>query len=203
MTSIQEIADEIYNNVRPKSPQDFINSFEKYNNIINTLDYNLTSIDYNTYSQLISDYGIAIAETKSYKKAIPIIEKGLLLLRNNSSFSSETLPTLKFYETLIFKLGTSFFYVKDYSSAKSNFQLLTKLYPDNSIYQNWMIAIKNKTLNRIKNILWYCVTGSTLLSVIFNKTPLDNIFLGIGVFCLISVLSLELVLYFRRKNTSV
>jgi tetratricopeptide (TPR) repeat protein len=199
MTSIQVIADNIYNNVKPKSPREFVFNFEKYGDVVNSFDSEMPTIDYEAYSRLIADYGIALADTQAYKKAIPVIEKSLLFLKNNPSFSSESLPGLPFYETLLFKFGVSLYYLKNYQLAKEKFELLKNLYPDNIFYPNWLLAIRDKKLSNIKNGLWFCTLCLTVLEPFFKK-PVKNIFLGFTTITLIAAIVFEILLHIRRKK---
>jgi tetratricopeptide (TPR) repeat protein len=201
MIDIKQIADDIYNKEKPKTPRDFIANFKKHQQAIESVDYNSAEDTYDTYSQLIGDYGIALAETQSYKKAIPVLDKALDLLIKNKRFAPDTLPNLAFYETLLFKRGQSYYNLDKFELAKPDFELLIKLYPDNSIYPKWVNAIKNGNLIRLRNILWYCVAGAVIIENFFNnRTLMKYLILGFGVLSLISVVVLEIVFYFKKRK---
>jgi len=201
MTDIKEIADDIYSKEKTKSHRDLVDNFERHQKIIETIDYKATQDSYDIYSQLIGDYGIALAETQSYKKAIPSIEKALDLFLNNEKYTADTLPKVKFYETLIFNRGLCNFYLDKYELAKPDFELLVKLYPDNNIYPKWTNAIGNRGLNRLKNILWYVVAGSVLVESFFSKTTLvKDLTLVLGLLALLGAIILETMMYYRKKK---
>ncbi len=203
MTDIKEIADDIYSKDKTKSHRDLVDNFERHQKTIETIDYKASQDTYDIYSQLIGDYGIALAETKSYKKAILPIDKALDLFLNNKKYATDTLPKVKFYETLIFNRGLCNYYLDKYDLARPDFELLVKLYPDNDIYPKWIIAIGNRKLNRLKNILWYFVAGSVLIESFFSKTTLiKEITLGLGLLALLGAIILETMMYYRKKKYS-
>jgi tetratricopeptide (TPR) repeat protein len=201
MTGIEEIADDIYSDKKTRSYADLIGNFEKYQKDLNTIDYNVTAESYDIYSQLIADYGIALAETQRYKKALPIIEKALNLFRNNKKYTATDLIELKFYETLIFNRGLSHYYLGKYNLARPDFELLIKLYPENDIYPKWANSIGSRKLNRVKNILWYFVAGALLVESFFHKTTLiKDVTLGLGLLALIGAIVLETIMYYQKKK---
>jgi tetratricopeptide (TPR) repeat protein len=201
MTDIKEIAGDIYNKENTKSHRDLIDNFERHQKTIETIDYKATVDSYDIYSQLIADYGIALAETQRYKKAIPSIDKALVLLENNKKFTTQTLPNVKFYETLIFNRGICNYYLDKFELARPDFELLVKLYPDNDNYPKWTNAIENKKWSRLKNILWYFVAGSVLIESFYNKISLiKDLTLGVGLLALLGAIILETLLYFRKRK---
>lgn len=201
MTDIKQIADDIYSKDKTKSHKDLVENFEQHQQIIDSLDFNSTADTYDIYSQLIADYGIALAEIHSYKKAVPVIEKALDLFKKNTKYTPDTILNIKFYETLIFNRGLCNYYLDKYELAKPDFELLVKLYPDNSIYPKWTNAINDKSLNRLKNILWYGVAGAVLIESFFDKPALiKDITLGVGLLCLLGVIVLETLMYYRKKK---
>ncbi|MBL0053586.1 MAG: hypothetical protein IPP29_19880 [Bacteroidetes bacterium] len=201
MTDIKEIADDIYSKEKTKSHRDLIDNLERYQKTIETIDYKATSDTYDIYSQLIADYGIALLETQSYKKAIPSINKAIDLFKSNKRFTADSLPNVKFYETLIFNRGLCNYYLDNYELAQPDFELLVKLYPDNDIYPKWTNSIGNRKLNRLKNISWYFVAGSVLIESFFSKTKLiKDITLGLGLLALLSAIILETMMYYRKKK---
>jgi len=201
MTDIKEIANDIYSKENTKSHRDLIHNFERHQKTIETIDYKATVDSYDIYSQLIADYGIALAETQSYRKAIPSIDKALNLLENNTKFTAETLSNVKFYETLIFNRGICNYYLDKFELARPDFELLVKLYPDNDNYPKWTNAIENRKLNRLKNILWYFVAGSVLIESFYNKTTLiKDLTLGIGMLSLLGAIILETMIYIRKRK---
>lgn len=201
MTQIREIADDIYSKEKTKSHHDLVVNFERHQKTIEAIDFNATQESYDIYSQLIADYGIALAETRNYKKALPQIDKALDLLLSNKKFTTDTLPKVKFYEILVFNRGVCNYYLDKYKLALPDFELLVKLYPDNTVYQNWLIASGNKKLSRMKNILWYIVAGSVLVeSLLSPATLLKDVTLAVGIFALLAAIILEIMLYFRKRK---
>jgi tetratricopeptide (TPR) repeat protein len=201
MTDIKEIAEDIYSKENTKSHRDLIDNFERHQKTIETIDFKATVDTYDIYSQLLADYGIALAETQSYNKAIPAIDKALELLENNKKFTTKTLPNVKFYETLIFNRGICNYYLDKFEMARPDFELLVRLYPNNDNYPKWTNAIKNKKLNRLKNILWYFVAGSVLIESFYNKTTLiKDLTFGIGLLALLGAIILETMMYIRKRK---
>jgi tetratricopeptide (TPR) repeat protein len=201
MTDIKQIADEIYNKEKIQSYRDLINKFEKFKPFFETFDYNSTDENYILYLELISDYGIALSKTKSYKKALPIINQAIDLFRNCKKYSPETLSNVQFYEALLFQRGLSNFHLNNFELAKLDFELLIKLYPDNDVYPKWKNEFKMKRLYRLRNILWYIVLASLSLEIFFKSgSVFKTLLLGIVLLSFISVTIFEIIIYFRKKK---
>ena len=96
MKDIKQISDEIYDKDKTKSYRDFIDKYKKYEAEIETTDYNLSQEIYDIYSQLIADFGIALTNTKSYKKAIPILNRAYDLFLNNKKYTIDKLQNVGF-----------------------------------------------------------------------------------------------------------
>ena len=201
MTDIRQIADDIYDKEKTKTYRDFVENFEKQQNAIDTVDYNATAESQEIYSKLLADYGIALSEIKSYKKAIPVLNKSLELISNNKKYSPETLYKIETYELSLFKRGLCNYHLDNYELARLDFELLIKHFPNNSIYPKWFNAIKNQNIIRLKNISWYFVAGAILIENFLDKTPLlKTITLGFGLIAFIIAILLETILYLRRRK---
>jgi tetratricopeptide (TPR) repeat protein len=201
MTDIRQIADDIYDKEKTKTYHDFVENFEKQQNAIDTVDYNATVESQEIYSKLLADYGIALSEIKSYKKAIPILTKSLELISNNKKYSPETLYKLETYELSLFKRGFCNYHLDNYELARLDFELLIKHFPDNSIYPKWINAIKNHKIVRLKNISWYFVAGAVLIEGFLDKTPLlKTITLGLGLIAFLFAILVETILYLERRK---
>ena len=203
MTDIKQISDEIYDKENTKSHRDFIDNYLKHETEIEETDYNSSQETYDIYSQLIADYAIALSSTNSYKKAIPVIDKALDLFLNNKKHTPDTLRNVGFYEALLFNRATCNYYLDKFELAKPDFELLIKLYPDNSDYPKWINGFKTKKLYRLRNLLFYIIATSTLIVSIFkNQTLLKYIFLGIGLTSLVLAGIIELNLFIRKRKYS-
>ena len=201
MSDIKIISQDIYDKEKTKTHRDLVYNFEKHKDFLDTIDYKDDPEIYDLYSRLVADYGIALAKIEAYKKALPILNQGLELFKKNKHYSWDELKKLPFYENLLFNRGISNYYLDNYQNAKQDFQLLLKIYPDNTIYEKWLIAINNVFLNRLKNVLW--ISGSIVLAFevfLDQSRTLKNILLtGVSLF-LISALVLELITYRRKKK---
>ncbi|MBC7863591.1 MAG: hypothetical protein IAF38_11485 [Bacteroidia bacterium] len=201
MTEIKKLAEEIYNKDKTKSYQDLVENFEKNKVLIDKINYQESDETYDIYSQLMADYGIALAEIESYAKALPVLNTALELFQKNKKYSNDQLQKLKFYEMLLFNRGRSNYYLYNYKIAVPDFTLLKKLYPENSVYQNWLTAIQTIALKRATNILWYCGTGAIIIELcVKTGTIAKDIMIGLMIFILLSALLMELFVYRRRKN---
>jgi hypothetical protein len=200
MNELKAIALKIYTVETTKSPQDMVDNFELHQDLIDSSDHNSSPETYTLYTRLTSDYAIALTNIESYQKAIPYLDKGLSLLMNDTSVDQENVKTVKFYQALIFNRGVCNYYLKNYSASRTDFVLLTKLYPDNVTYKSWLIAINNISLNRIKNILWILVTAFLLVETFLKHYNLPHeLFLWTGVLSLVTVVVLEIVISSKRK----
>jgi tetratricopeptide (TPR) repeat protein len=201
MTDLRQIADDIYSKEKTNSHKDLVVNYEKYKDVLDKYDYNDSQEKYDLFLQLKADYAIALAEIESYSKALPQIHKAVDLFTSDKQFDPEKIYSIKFYELLIWNRGRSNYYLENYSLAKSDFELLTKQYPDNIIYKKWLTATTDIKKNKIKNILWYCAAGSVLIESFLDKWRVaKNIFLVIGLLCLIVVVGLEINIYLRKKK---
>jgi hypothetical protein len=200
MNELKTIALKIYTVETTKSHQDMVDIFELHEDLIESSDHNSSPENHTLYTRLTSDYAIALTNIESYKKAIPYLDKGLSLLMKDPTIDQENIKTVKFYQTLIFNRGVSNYYLNNYSASKRDFVLLTKLYPDNITYKNWLIAINNISLHRIKNILWILVTAFLLIETFLKHYNFPHeLFLWTGVISLITVVVLEIVISNRKK----
>ncbi|OFY83535.1 MAG: hypothetical protein A3F72_12995 [Bacteroidetes bacterium RIFCSPLOWO2_12_FULL_35_15] len=201
MTDLRQIADDIYSKEKTNSHYDLVVNYEKYKDVLDKYDYNDSQEKYDLFLQLKADYAIALAEIKSYSKALPQIDKALDLFTSDKQFDLEKVYTIKFYELLIWNRGRSNYYLENYSLAKSDFELLTKQYPDNTIYKKWLVATTGIKKNKIKNILWYGLAGALLVESFLDKWVVaKNIFLIVGLLCLIAAVGLEINMYLRKKK---
>ena len=203
MTDIKQISDEIYDKEKTKSHRDFIDNYQKHETEIEETNYNSSQETYDIYSQLIADYSIALSSTKSYKKAIPVINKALDLFLNNKKHTPDTLRNVGFYEALLYNRATCNFNLDKFELAKLDFELLIKLYPDNSDYPKWINSFKTKKLYRLRNILFYILAISLFIATIFeNRTTGKYIFLGIVLLSLVLTGIIELNIYIRKRKYS-
>ena len=203
MKDIKQISDEIYDKENTKSHRDFIDNYRKHETEIEETNYNSSQETYDIYSRLIADYSIALSSTKSYKKAIPEIDKALDLFINNKKYTPDTLRNVGFYEALLFNRATCNYYLDKFDLAKPDFDLLIKLYPDNSDYPKWINGFKTKKLYRLRNLLFYVLAASTLIVTVFeNRTLLKYIFLGIGLTALVFTGIIELNIFIRKRKYS-
>lgn len=201
MTNLQQIADDIYSTENTKSHKDLVLNYEKYKEELDRFDYNESQEKYDLFLRLLSDYAIALAGIESYKKAIPHIEKALELFKADKEFDPQKIYNTKFYELLLWNRGKSNYYLENYSLAKLDFELLVKEYPDNFIYKKWLITTKNIKLHLIKNILWYGVVVSLFIETFLDKIIFEKlIVIYIGILGLLAVLTLEALVYYRKKK---
>jgi tetratricopeptide (TPR) repeat protein len=201
MQTLKEIAEEIYRVENTKSYKDLVLNIEKNLSLIETFNLNESEENYDTYSQLIADYGIALAEIESYKKAIPIIDMALGLYINNPNIPNEKLKELIFYEKLLFNRGKSYYNLENYDKAKPDFELLIALYPNNDVYPKWTKAIQNKFLYLVQKYWWYFILA-VLIGV--NLLPKEGLYRFVvscvGGIAIIIGLLIELKLYLNKKK---
>jgi len=203
MKDIKQISDEIYDKEKTKSYRDFIDKYKQYESEIENTDYQLSQEIYDIYSQLIADLGIALSNTKSYKKAIPVLNRAFDLFLNNKKYTSEKIHNVGFYEALLYNRGICNINLNHFELARNDFELLMKLYPDNTEYSNWIKEFKNKRLYKLRNIVMYILIGSILILNFFDRGTIENeIVLGIGLCSLGIELVIELTVYLRRRNYS-
>ena len=204
MEELGKIADDIYSKENTTSHHALVANYEKYKDVLDKIDYNESQEKYDLFLQLLADYAIALSEIESYKKALMQIDKALDLFRNDKEFDPEKIKCIKFYELLLWNRGKSNYHLENYKEARSDFELLTKEYPENFTYKKWLSAVKNIKRHRIKNILWYCVIILLAIeSFIVKKIIIQNTLLTACTLCLIAVIGLEINIYYQKKKDVV
>ncbi len=200
MSELKSIALKIYT-IETKSPQNMVNTFERHQEQIEAIDYNVTPDDYILFTRLNSDYAIALTQIESHKKAIPYLNKSLTLLTNDPTIDQKDIKSVKFYQQVLFHRGVSNYRLRKYSESEEDFILLTDLFPDNILYEDWLIALKNVKLNRFGTSFAWLGTGLMLASIIIKRNPaLDVALIGIGTAFLIASLGCYLIVSERKRK---
>lgn len=200
-SQLKNIADEIYNTENTKTDKDFILNYEKHLELFENCDFNGTPEKYSLFKKLLSDYAICLANEANYLKALPKIEKALALYESSIEYYISNNAKDKNYELLLWNRGRSHYYLEKYKLAQRDFELLTKIFPDNTIYINWLRASRNHVWYKVRNILWYVVLGTILVeSFVGLDKNLKLFLLGIGSVSLLVALGIELSIYLQKHK---
>jgi tetratricopeptide (TPR) repeat protein len=199
--NLKEIANEIYHNVNTKSDKDFIIDFEKHIESIEKCDYNETPEKFTLYKRLLSDYAISLANEASYLKALPQIKKAMAMYESSLEYYISNNAKDKIYELLLWNRGRSHFYLEKYKLAQLDFELLTKKYPENTIYNIWLRACRNQVWYKIRTILWYIAIGPQLVITFVEMDVKLKLFItGMSLLCLLVALGIELTIYLQKRK---
>lgn len=199
--SLNEIANEIYSRENSKSDKDFIRNYEKHIESFENCDYKETPEKFNLFRRLLSDYAISLANESNYLKALPQIEKAIAMYESSFEYSISNHVKDHYYEILLWNRGRSHFYLEKFKLAQSDFQLLTKKFPENTIYANWLRAARNQVWYKIRFILWYIGIGTIFVdSFIEMETNLKLFLLGVGLLSFLVALGIELKIYLQKHK---
>ncbi len=196
---LNSIVGGLYGEKDIKTREDLINSFDNHQSTIDTFNYSSTPELSNSYLRLLSEYALSLSVLDKDKKAIPFLDKALLLYERNYSkelFQTET------YEFLLWHRGKCNFNLKHFDIAKADFDVLVKHYPDNAIYQKWVDEFANIKLSRLINVFYFLLFISLICSFFKNNLLLHNVsFYLLFVFGGIIIVT-ESILYKRRHKSA-
>ena len=198
--NLNEIASEIYSS-QTKVHQDMVNSFELYRDYIENADVALNPELYTLKTRLLADYAIALTYVKDYKKSVLYLNIALPLLLNDIKIDKKNIKEIEFYELLIFNRAVSNYNLGKLSIAKTDFDLLVKLYPEKIIYKNWQESLNLMNLNKVKNILWIIGAFFLLIEILFEyiHLPSEIPMLFTVLFMSIAII-IEIIVFFKKKE---
>ena len=203
--TIKEFYNSVYSNEQTKNPDAFISLIE--NNMELLENQNIQDVDiYYMVMRLTSDYANCLKSKESYSKALPYLDRAIILHENYEDIDESKLNEVEFYRILRFDRGVSNFYVKKYSKAQLDFEWLIRHNPDNDIYKSWIYGLKFRKYDFILKILFYIVIGAMLFVSFFDRKTnafIYNLILYVGTIALIVALILESIKYINKRKTKI
>lgn len=201
--TIKELYNKVYSTNETKTPEVFVQLYEKNKDIIDNQD--TTDDDsYEAVMRLTADYAHHLVIKESYKKALPYLEKAIDLFENFKGFDLSKMNKVSFYNILRFDRGRAYYYLKCYSKSNSDFFWLVTHNPDNDSYKNWLENIRLRKLNVLNSVLWYILAVLLILEIFIDKITYKTIhtfLLILSSFLLLSILVLEAIKYIRKRKS--
>lgn len=144
MTLVQ-IHQDLYGIDYNAEPDTIMETYEKYKAIIDDTQPQ-TKEEIFAKTKLTSDYACILADKQQYSKALPYLKTAIGLWETNDGLWEKPLIKIRTYEQLHFLLGVSYYRLKQLKLSKKEFEWLTKSYPDNDVFHNWLVATKRQQL---------------------------------------------------------
>ena len=135
MTEIEAIYEKFLSEIKSKSPKEYIEFYKVNNDIIESGDTSLGSIDYNNIVSLTAEYALALSYYGSSRKALIYLDKAIKLIENATTGDLSKDNT---YEILALTRGHENFNQKNYLEATKDYKYLAENYPDNDKYKKWL-----------------------------------------------------------------
>ncbi len=171
--SIQELFDTIYNKENGINSNQKMTILEENLNIINGLEFE-NKDEFSKAIQLLGYYGVTLAYTGFYSKAIPFINQTQKQIEKQFELNKKNIWEDPLFEELIFVRGVTNFNLKNLNLAKKDFQVLVEHYPENEKYKNYYLLCN---ANKFVKIEW-AFFGLAFVSFIFLfLIKPENIFL--------------------------
>jgi len=203
--TIQEFYNSVYSNEQTKNPDVFISLIEKNMELLE--NQNIQDVElYYMVMRLTSDYANFLKSKESYSKALPYLDRAIILHENYEDIDESKLNEIEFYRILRFDRGVSNFYVKEYSKAQLDFEWLIRYNPDNDIYKSWICGLKSRKYDFTLKILFYIVIGAMLFVSFFDRKTnafIHDLILYVGTIGLIVALILESIKYINKRKTKI
>ncbi|MBK3520056.1 hypothetical protein [Carboxylicivirga marina] len=162
--TLEEIYDLIYNDNSIKEPKNFIRIVEPYLIVIGQ-DY--SNDEYEKYfksTRLLSDYSIQLVNNGYLKKALPYIEKSILLFENDIKLKDKNIIEEPMYEALVWNRGMINFNLQKKQKAEIDFLKLVENFPENDKYKNWLKACSDTKYG----IAEWIFAGIAIVSIFFS-----------------------------------
>jgi len=203
--TIKEFYNSVYSDEQTMNTDGFISLIESNIKLIENQD--LQDIElYYMVTRLTSDYAICLKRKECYSKALPYLDRAIMLQENYEGMDEKKLNEEEFYRTLRLDRGISNFYVKKYSKAQLDFEWLIRHNPDNDIYKSWIYGLKSRKYDFALKILWYIVAGAIFFTTFVDRNInafFHDFVLYVGALSLIVGVIFELIKYINKRKTKI
>jgi len=184
METITEIYSKIYENESSKDPKKFIATIEQ--DVESLLKYDFDNYDDRfKATRLISDYSLNIANEGFVRKSLPFLNHAILLFESDERLKAKDLLDEPMFEALIWKRGTVYFDLKQFSLAKQDFKRLALKWPDNDRFKNWFNSSINYRLNQMQwgftFLIAFCILAKYVIGFKTDLTTYGNLIGLIGL----------------------
>lgn len=196
---LNDLYNKIYQNEENQQPLQFIAIVDIQIDEITKNDVS-SPIDFPKATKLLTDYGIHLANTGKFNKAIIYFNIAAELFENDKRSKSKSIQNTPLYESILLYRGVSYFNTRKFKNARTDLKRLALTFPQNVKYKNWY----NKTVNRemglyqfVLLILLAC-TASFYFYTKESQGYLNSISYSVMVGCVVCAFIVD-VLKRRRK----
>lgn len=201
--AFHEVYDSIYSKDLRNEPKKFIEAFNRNQILIEGQNISDDKIIYAKVTRLKSDYALSIAQTGSYNKALPEIEKALSLIKEHPQGKNSKLLGTEHYAELLFARGVVNFRGKQYKKSIQDLGLLASEFPENEKYTSWLKNANAYKLYRLERAFYFTIVTTLFVYLLFDGIHylLDRFLIVFFAACLLSIVVLEIIKW-RRTKTS-
>lgn len=201
MAELQEVYNNIYSHPDVRNQRTFVTLFEKNGLVIENANLDLLSQNKGLIIQLTGDYAIALSGIGNLSKSIIYFNKAIPLIENSGKEKSIDLFKTPLYEAMLWHRGVTFYYLKQYKLASTDFEKLVKNFPDNERYSNWMKSALIIKLNRIGNVFWGITFLGLFVSIVTDRgTDYHETAQYIGICAILSAITVEILKFMKKKK---
>ena len=149
---LNELYNTIYLNNDTQQPLSFIALVDPIIESITATDLS-GNMDFPKATKLLTDYGIHLANTGNFNKAIKYLNKAALLFENDKKTQGKPITQIPLYETILLYRGVAFYNTRRYKQARADLKRLAISFPQNLKYKNWY----NKSVNREMTLYQFAI----------------------------------------------
>ena len=204
--TLDELYVKVYADDSVQDSNVFLGIFDAHKEIVENVTLDGKPELHSKVMRLRADYAHQLTLKENYSRAIPQIEKALVLFQSHPDYQDKDLYKIGFYEKLIFDRAISNYYLKNFHAANQDLKELRAKFPDNERYKTWMAASKSQSTQTLINALWFVVGAAVLLTTFIDQETMGFVYdtvLYIGAIALFAVLSAEGVKVLNKKKIQV
>jgi hypothetical protein len=164
---LNELYATIYQNEENQQPLRFISLVDPLIDSIIGSDLSCT-VDFPKATKLLTDYGIHLANTGKFRRAIVYLNFAAGLFENDKKTKGKSITQIALYETILLYRGVAFYNTHTFKKARTDLKRLAVAFPQNPKYKKWF----NKTVSREMTIYQFSIVlllGITAAVYFFTK----------------------------------
>ena len=198
-TLLNDLYNKIYQNDENQHPLQFIVIVEPQIDEIVKNDLS-SPLDFPKATKLLTDFGIHLANTGKFNKAILYFNIVAELFENDKRSKSKSIHNTPLYESILLYRGVSYYNTRKFKNARTDLKRLALTFPQNVKYKNWY----NKTVNREIGLYQFVLLILLACTAIFyfytkgSQGYLNSISYSVMVGCVVCAFIVD-VIKRRRK----
>ncbi|MEQ8908959.1 MAG: hypothetical protein RIC95_07190 [Vicingaceae bacterium] len=175
--TLKELYCQIYDGETTKDSDRFIEIYETNRPVVENVETEKSKDEHNMLMRLKADYAHNLTLKERYTKAIPEIQMALELFESYPDFKDSNHLQIGFYETLVFDKAIANFHLRNLNDSIRDLKKLTKEFPSNDIYSNWLKTIKSYKYQKLKYARWYVFGGLMIVLTFFGEQTLGEAYI--------------------------